>query len=119
MTPVTLTLEIAPGTTFGPVLITISDAAGSPVPLAGWSAHAQARHDSRAALALDLRPTILPGDAVGLVTLPAIPWAATATLPPMSGSWDLVLQDPAGNRLPPVIGGAFFISPIITQPNTP
>ena len=114
----TLNLTILKGTTFGPIQITCKDAAGVAVPLAGWSAFAEVRKDEKGSVILDLAPVIEPDDAVGLVTLPEIAWGTTDDLPVMVGQWDLILEDPAGRRLPPFLGGRVTISLPITQKTT-
>ena len=118
MAKATLNLEILKGTTFGPIQITCKDAAGVPVPLAGWSAFAEVRKDEKSSLILDLAPVIAPDDAAGLVTLPEIAWDATDDLPVMVGQWDLILEDPDGRRLPPFLGGRVTIALPITQKPT-
>ena len=113
-----LNLEIQKGTTFGPLQILCKDAEGVAVPLAGWSAFAEVRKDEKSAVILDLGPVITVNDAAGIVTLPKIPWETTEDLPVMVAQWDLILQDPTGNRLPPFIGGRMTIRLPITQKPT-
>ena len=104
--PISLTLFR--GTTFGPLTITCRDSAGELVPLAGWAAYAQARlHDGTV---LDLLPSIAADDAAGVVTLAALSWQDTADLPVGTGDWDLILETPQGQRLPPFFGGKFIVS---------
>ena len=67
---------------------------------------------------LDLAPVIETDDSTGLVTLPEISWQTTDDLPAMVGQWDLILQDPAGRRLPPFLGGRVTIALPITQKTT-
>ncbi len=111
-----LNLEILRGTTFGPITITCKDAAGEPVPLAGWSAHAHARRDGETATLIDFAPVIEADDADGLVTIPEIPWESTIELPISIAPWDLILQDPTGRRLPPFLGGRVTIANPSTLP---
>ena len=112
-----LNLEIVKGTTFGPIQIFCKDAAGVAVPLAGWTAYAEVRRDGKSTIISDLVPVISATDALGLVTIPEIHWSATAELPLMVAQWDLILQDPAGRRLAPCLGGRVTISLTITQPS--
>ena len=105
-----LNLEIVKGTTFGPVLIYCKDADGDPVPLAGWSAFAEARKRKHLPVLLDLTPEIAVDDADGLVTIPEKAWEITAALPEVVAQWDLILQDPTGRPLPPFVGGSLTIT---------
>ena len=49
------------------------------VPLAGWSAFAEARKTPDQSVVVDFQPVIEPDDADGLVTLPAMSHTASAT----------------------------------------
>lgn len=115
MAAANLDLEISRGTNFGPVTITCK-AAGVIVPLAGYTAYAEVRKSPGSAVILDLTPVIEDDDAIGLITLPEIDHALTDALPSMDAKWDLILEDGAGNRLPPIIGGRVAINQPITQP---
>jgi len=115
MTPATLNIEIQRGITFGPVEITCKSADGTPFPLAGWTAASQASHKAGTAPSIDLRPTIAPDDADGLITLLEMVPADTLALSIVRYSWDLVLIDPDGRRLPPLLGGTVTVSNINTQ----
>lgn len=113
----TLNIEIVRGATFGPIQILCKDAAGAPVPLAGWSAFAQARDSHKTPVIIDLLPIIDPADTLGLITLTAIPWQTTKNYDFQSIDWDLILQTPTGDRLPPFLGGKIRITNAITQPS--
>ena len=106
------------GVNFGPVEITGTDDATPPVAtaLAGWKAYAHVRINSDSPLVLDLAAVIEADDADGLITLPEILPAASRLLDAGSFVWDLILEDPAGRVLPPVMGGKFVISSTITHP---
>lgn len=116
MTPGTLNLTLKRGTDFPAVLITCRNTGGTIVPLAGWSAHAQARNKRSGALILDLAPQIAADDADGLVTIPGISHTVTAGLAEVSGAWDLVLETPEGKRLDPILAGDFTVEKIQTIP---
>ncbi len=116
MTPGTLNLVLKRGVTFGPVTITCTDANGAAVALGGWSAFAHVRKDPAAGLLLDFAPVIAGNDTAGIVTLPAVPWAATAALEAGVFFWDLILQDPAGRRLDPILSGTVTVTTPTTQP---
>ncbi len=111
----TLNLSIVKGTTSPVVLIHAKDAVAAAVPLAGWAAFAQVRRNPDNDLLLDLVPVIDPSDSAGLITIPAIAWSATAALPDGVHQWDLILQNPAGLRYPPILSGSYTISAINTQ----
>lgn len=113
----TLNLTINRGTTFGPVLITAKDGTGAVVPLAGYTAYAEARKSAGRSVVIDFSPVIEADDADGLITIPAIPYADTADIPPCSVPWDLILESPDGVRMTtPLIRGRVSINQIITQP---
>lgn len=115
MAQANLDLEISRGTNFGPVEITCK-ADGVVVPLAGYSAYAEVRKSAGGTVILDLAPVIEDEDAIGLITLPEVSHTLTDDIPAMDAKWDLILQDPSGKRLPPIIGGRVSINQPITQP---
>ncbi len=86
------------------------------VPLAGWSAFAEARKTPDQSVVVDFQPVIEPDDADGLVTLPAMSHTAAADLPLGGFPWDLILEQPDGTRLPPVVAGVLTISRTTTNP---
>jgi hypothetical protein len=110
-----LNLDITKGTSYGPVQISCTDALGAPVPLAGWKAFAEARKSVNGIVVLDFAPVIAADDAAGLVTFPALAYAATAALPAGSFGWDVILETPAGIRLEPFLAGVLTVTPINTQ----
>ena len=116
MKPATLNLTIRRGVSFGPVTITGRDLAGALVPLAGWSAFSQVRLAPGEAVVLDFAPLIAADDAAGIVTLPEVTWAVTATLADGVYFWDLILQTPAGRRLDPCISGTVTVLTPTTLP---
>ena len=108
-------LTIKRGTTFGPYQILCKDANGAAVPLAGYSAKAEARKNNDSELALDLAPVIEADDAAGIITLPEIPWETTADIAENLLKWDLILIDPSGKKLPPFVYGEITVETPITQ----
>ena len=107
------------GINFGPVEITGTDDNDTPTALAGWKAYAQVRRVSDGPLILDLAPVIEADDADGLITLPEVLPDASRLLTAGSYVWDLVLEDPDGRLLEPVLGGKFVISSTVTQISKP
>ena len=112
-----LNLTIKRGTTFGPVLITCKDMNGAVVPLAGYSAFAEARKGPESTVIIDFAPVIEANDAAGLITIPAIPYSTTKDLSPCLVQWDLILQSADGTRATePLFSGKVSINQLITQP---
>jgi len=111
----TLNLDIFRGLTFGPVEITCKADDGTPFPLNGWTAAAQASRKPGGLASIDLAPTIESADTDGLIVLSEIAPASTLELAAGSYTWDLVLIDPDGRRLPPLLGGTVTVSNINTQ----
>jgi hypothetical protein len=108
-------LQIVRGTTFGPYQILCKQADGTPAPLAGYTAKAEARKSNDDSLALNLAPTIAINDTLGIITIPKIPWATTAALTEDLLKWDLILIEPDGDKLPPFVYGEIEVSTPITQ----
>jgi hypothetical protein len=113
----TLNLTIKRGTTFGPILITAKNGAGAVVPLAGYTAYAEARKGPGGAVVIDFAPVIAADDADGLITIPAIAKEDTSDIPSCSILWDLILESPDGTRATePLLEGRVSINQLITQP---
>lgn len=116
MDPATLNLIIKRGVTFGPLEITCADTDGNAVALAGWKAYAQGRKSPSEPVIVDFAPVIAADDTVGLVTIPAIAYDATAAIDEDTFFWDLILEDDAGRRLDPILGGTVTVTTPMTQP---
>ena len=113
----TLNLTIKRGTTFGPILITAKDGTGAVVPLAGYTAYAEARKGPGSEVVIDFTPIIEADDADGLITIPAIPHATTKDIPSCSIPWDMILEAPDGTRATePLLEGRVSINQLITPP---
>jgi len=108
-------LTIKRGTTFGPYQIICKQADGTPFPLAGYSAEAQARERVSGEVVIDLAPTIQPDDALGIISLSEIPWEETAAMADELLKWDLILIDPNGKKIPPFVFGEITVTTPITQ----
>jgi hypothetical protein len=111
--PATLNLEFTRGITYGPLLIYCKNG-GNAVDITGWSVFAHVRKDSASPLALNLNPTITTA-ATGEITI-AFTDEQTKQFPPGSYSWDLVMQDPSGERLGPFLAGTVTINSTMTHP---
>lgn len=117
MTPATLNLTIYRGITFGPIVITCKDSDGVVVDLTGYSVFADARKDPlnvNTPIAFSLDPEITDADA-GEITMTFTDEQAE-TKPLGKFGWDLVLQNPAGERLGPFIVGKVTVKLLNTQP---
>lgn len=114
MTPGPLDLTLWRGATFGPVVVTCLDGAGAAVNLTGWSAFADVRVAAGKRKVLDLQPAILVGTD-GKVTIPGFTDEQTTGLPHGSFVWDLILEQPAGERLGPILAGSFVIKTAVTR----
>jgi len=112
MTPANLDLKIYHGITFGPMTIACKDAAGAAVDLTGWLVYAQARVSFRTP-AFDLLPTI-SDEAGGVITI-LLTDEQTFALPVGNFRWDLILENPAGEKLGPYFGGRAIVQQINTQ----
>lgn len=113
--PAVKNLRATIGLTFLPVAFDLADANGDPVDLTGYSAMAHVRMNPASPLLVDLDPQITDPEA-GRITI-SHPGEATDTWPTVSARWDLILVNPAGDRLGPYVAGAFVASRILTQPD--
>lgn len=111
MDPINLNLTLLRGSPFIPVSIFCFDAPdlSKASDITGWTAWAEVRSAPDETLILDLAPTISDPEN-GVVTLPAIEEKTTALLPDGKFEWDLILQDPSGQRLGPYVRGTFVIT---------
>ena len=110
-------LTINRGTTFGGLIAICKDASGAVVPLAGYSAFAEARKCPDSPVVINFAPIIEADDTEGKITIPPLTPAQTKELPAGAFPWDLILQDPDGIRAKdPLFVGTLSISKLITQP---
>ena len=110
----TRNLVIYKGTDFGPLLIRVVDANGDPVDLTGWSVYAHARKKPSAALAFDLEPEITDAEGGEIQIAPLA--AATGTWTEDTYRWDLILQNPDGDRIPYLAESIITVRGMATQP---
>jgi hypothetical protein len=113
--PANLPLKIYIGITFGPVILRAKDAANQPVDLTGWKVFAEVRKKPGAVLYLDLQP-VFSNITIGEITIPKMADEQTYDLVAGNYDWDLILEDPTGDRRGPYIQGPFPIVAIVTKP---
>ena len=111
MTPATLNLSMVAGATFGPVTMTFKDGDGNPINLTGWSVWAEARIH---ATVINLAPTIT--DAAGGVVTISMTDEQTSLFEANQLNWDIMLENPSGERHGPYIKGTLTITRAVTQP---
>lgn len=114
MIPGNLSLTLWRGTTFGPVEITCKDSNGDVVDLTGWSVFAQVRATTGSHVVLDLEPSI-PLGTDGKVTF-GFTDEETIEIPHGEYVWDLVLEQPTGEKLGPILAGSFVVKTAVTRP---
>ena len=111
MTPARLDLTVYKGVEFGPVLMYAKDDAGNPVNLANWTAYAKTRQGNKPRY--DLTPTITdpPNGEITIIQT----HVQTAAMSSGNNDWDLILQNPSGQRFGPYLFGQFLIRQPITE----
>ncbi len=110
----TRNLVIRKGANFGPQPILVVDGNGEPVDLTGWSVYAHARKKPSIAIAFDLAPEITDEAGGEIQIAPAA--ADTAEYPEGSFIWDVILQNPAGDRIPYLANSQVTVRGMATQP---
>jgi hypothetical protein len=114
MTPFNLPLDLTKGITFGPVIFNFKDTDGTtPFDLTGWKVFAYARRNKNDTFKIDLAPTITDA-AQGQVR---IAFTDEEVLAQTAGNytWDMVLENPAGERLGPYFAGPYNVTEINTH----
>lgn len=120
--PANFPIFIQRGIAYGPIPIICyddippPDGTGNVVPLTGYTVFAQARRktDDREIL-FDLGPVITDAGG-GAISIPKLTDEQTLRLKPVSdGVWNLVLQNAAGDRLPPIVSGSYNVSTSVTR----
>jgi hypothetical protein len=114
MIPAKLNIVAWIGATLEPIVITFLDADSAAVDLTGWSVFAEVRQLPFNSVILDLNPSITDA-ANGEVTI-TLTDEVTATLRAGSHKWDIMLENPGGERLGPYLQGEFVVQGMITQP---
>jgi hypothetical protein len=114
MKPARYNLSMTKGVTFGPVLFYLADEDEVAVDLTGWTVFAEVRASANGSVIFDLQPQITNPEE-GEITIEHTD-EQTADLTPGLFRWDLILENPAGQRLGPYIVGSCNISAPISQP---
>lgn len=114
MTPGVLNIDINRGVSFGPLVFICEDIDALPVNLTGWIPYASVRRKPGGPLVLDLAPAITDA-ASGQVTI-FFTDEQTRIMAPGSFMWDLLFQQPDGDRKGPFVVGRCTISSLITEP---
>lgn len=112
MTPGKLDLTIWRGITFNPLVFNVKDGSGNPVNLTGWSVFAQSRNGY--SKHIDLQPVIT--NSVGGQVSIDLTKEETAAFSTGDQEWDLIFQQPSGNRLGPYISGTITVKDPVTVP---
>lgn len=114
MIPGPLNLIVYRGSTFGPVVLTAYDEDEVLVDLTGWLPFAKVRETRTGPVIYDLVPTITNGPG-GEITIPSITDEASEVLPRGHYIWDLLLQQPGGQKLGPFLAGSFEITSAVAR----
>lgn len=108
MTPATYNIEIRKGITLSPLVLIMKDDNGTTVDLTGWSAYAQVRKTKTAnEVVFNLSPEITDPSA-GEITI-TLTDEFTDSLSLGKFGWDLVLENPDGERLGPFLEGTVTV----------
>jgi hypothetical protein len=115
MKPAIHDITIRRGATFGPKRFAFKDDAGNPVDLIGWKVWAHARKRPLGPLLFDLAPQITDAPA-GVVTIYRTDEQTSAYPRLEEGAWDLLLENPDGERIGPLVAGFVNVQIPSTQP---
>ena len=113
-----LDLTIIRGATFFPVILTFTSDGTTPIDLTGWSVFSEACLSPNNSVEFSLNPVITSASG-GEVTLSERTPAETKALTANSYTWDVVLQNPEGQRIPVDVGGTLTVSNINTKTISP
>jgi hypothetical protein len=122
--PASKDITIIRGVEIDPFIVVLSDQDGNQIDLTGYSAFGQVRKKPGGSIVLDLMPTIMAtGTSLygttgpGRVLLGGYTTAQTLAMANAALFWDVVVQDPLGERHGPAAQGKWNIVTIITEPN--
>lgn len=113
--PAPLSLTLCTGLTFGPIILHAKDVNNQPVDLTGWKVWAEVRKKPGAAVVLDLQP-FFSNAGIGDITIPKLTDEQTYDLKVGDYQWDLIMEDPTGDRHGIYVSGGFTITASITKP---
>jgi hypothetical protein len=111
MTPATLNLTIYRGITLDSIIFNLKDGSGNPVNLGGWQVFAKSRNGT--GKVIDLNP-LITNVAAGQVTI-SLDGTATNSFSTGEQQWDMIFQNPAGNKIGPYIDGKIFVKSTVTN----
>jgi hypothetical protein len=112
--PAIYPIKIRRGIHYGPLTVLAQDSNSNAVDLTGFSVFAVGRSELESENLVDLQPAIT--NAAGGVIVIELEDEYTVTFPLMDGGvWDLVLQNPAGERIPPLLAGPFTVIDYVSR----
>lgn len=121
--PVSYNVTIIRGVEHDAFIVVLSDQDGNQIDLTDYLAFAQVRKKPKGSIVLDLMPTIMnPSTSLygttgpGRVLLGGYDTAQTLAMTDAALFWDLVVQDPLGERHGPAAQGKWNVVTIITEP---
>lgn len=111
--PALFDIKIRRGIHYGPVTIDCQDTNDDPVPLTGFSVFAVGRPQIESPNQVDLEPAIT--NATGGVITIELTGDQTNQFTVGDYVWDLVLEEPGGQRIPPILAGALKIVDYVSR----
>lgn len=127
MSATSFNIVIVRGITHPSILVVFKNLVGAQVDLDSYNVYSQVRKKPGGSVVLDLEPVIIPDDQLlgypdevlgpGRVKLAGYTDEETFAMKNASLYWDIVLENPAGERLGPFVAGSFDIITIITEPS--
>jgi hypothetical protein len=124
MNPLSEDIDIIRGITHAPIVVVFKNSAGDQVNLqTGWAVFAQVRKKPKGPVVFDLAPVILDTafsiygtTGPGRVKIADFTDEQTLAMSDAKLLWDIVLENPDGQRLGPFVAGKFDVATIITEP---
>lgn len=113
--PAPLNLKMYTGLIFGPVILHAKDTDDQPVDLTGWKVFAEVRKKPGSTVIMDLHPSFTDASQ-GEITIPKMTDEETYNIKTGDFYWDLIMEDPTGDRRGIYMAGSFGISTPITKP---
>jgi hypothetical protein len=111
--PANFPIKIRRGIHYGPLTVSCQDSNDDPVPLTGFSVFAVARPQLESPNEIDLEPAIT--NAVGGVITIDLDDETTNQFAVGDYVWDLVLQEPGGERIPPLLAGPLSVIDYVSR----